>query len=309
MNELKNKVIQFNSNNIEIMNNIPDLIDDKSLNIIHHIWRVVLQCGNKYIISKICRLIIDMQKSTGNWGVGKENVNYGDTVVNIHRLLWSLSVGAEGDEIRDMIVESVSKSIDYLINNHNLHYEKDYSYGHGLIDRLHYLIQIEFYLSHMFSEYNLVSSDKALIIRELWMADCAWLIAHQCKDGGWHEIDKLRTRVGATSDAIRAINLDKEYLSVVELGVQFLINNQNPYEGYWDAGNLDKCLDAIKTLINSRQLLKDCSQLDRSVELGLSWILNNFDTVQQLEENIYDLLTVTIDYEKVFVNQTRLTYL
>lgn len=308
MKELQERVISINRKNIKIINNNSDFINNKSLNIIHHIWRVVLQYGNKEAIDKICHLIISMQKSAGSWGTGKENVNYGDTVVNIHRLLWSLHIGVENEKTNELIVESISKTVDYLIINHNLHYIEDTSYGHGLIDRLHYLIQVEFYLSQAFYEYNLLSSVEITEMKDLWRKDCMWLIDRQCQDGGWHEIDKVRTRVGATCDAIRAINLNKDYLPAVERGVAFLINNQNPYDGYWDAGNLDKCLDAIKTLINSRLLLIDHSLLDKSVDIGLWWMLNNFDAVSQLEENIYDLLTVSLDYEKVFINNEKLTY-
>lgn len=33
------------------------------------------------------------------------------------------------------------------------------------------------------------------------------MIDRQMQDGGWHEVDRVRSRIGTTSDAIRGINL------------------------------------------------------------------------------------------------------
>ncbi len=34
-------------------------------------------------------------------------------------------------------------------------------------------------------------------------------------DGGWHEVDRVRSRIGTTSDAIRGINLDEEQRRII----------------------------------------------------------------------------------------------
>lgn len=90
-----------------------------------------------------------------------------------------------------------------------------------------------------------------------------------------------------------------------------MINNQNIYDGYWEAGNIDKNTDALKALINSRRIMDDAKfikEIDKSIINGTKWLVNNFDKAEKLEENDYDLLTVTIDYEKVIVNNMNVDF-
>ena len=37
--------------------------------------------------------------------------------------------------------------------------------------------------------------------------------------------------------------------------------------------------------------------------------MNNFDNAEKLEENDYDLLTITIDFEKVIINNTDVDFI
>ena len=87
--------------------------------------------------------------------------------------------------------------------------------------------------------------------------------------------------------------------------------NQNKYDGYWDSGNIDKNSDALKALLNSKQLFKGeyAGKIEQSVNNGIAWLLDNFNTSETLSENEYDLLTITIDYEKVILNKQILEFL
>jgi len=35
----------------------------------------------------------------------------------------------------------------------------------------------------------------------------------------------------------------------------------------------------------------------------VNWLYNNYQTLEKLEENEYDLLTITIDYENIILNK------
>ena len=285
-----------------------NIYENKSLNLIHHIWRVVLQFEISFRIAEICRIIIKQQRDDGEWGNRDKHHNFGDTVVNIHRLLWSLFVlnkNNEEKEATELIKNSIKKSVEYIIENHDMHYNINKEFGHGMIDRLHYLMQTEYYLISFNKEYNLLSLDQEKELLEFWNKDINWMIGKQQEDGGWHEVDRVRSRVGTTSDAIRGIYLDNQFMDEIIMGIKYIINNQNIYDGYWDAGNIDKNTDALKALINTRRLVKDEKMkkiIDESIKNGTKWLMNNFENVDKLEENEYDLLTITIDFEKVIIN-------
>ena len=180
-----------------------------------------------------------------------------------------------------------------------------------MIDRLHYLMQTEYYLFDFDVKYCFLNQSQRQKLAEFWKKDTNWMIDRQMQDGGWHEVDRVRSRIGTTSDAIRGINLNDECLDSVKNGIKFIINNQNIYDGYWEAGNIDKNTDALKALINSRRIMDDAKfikEIDKSIINGTKWLVNNFDKAEKLEENDYDLLTVTIDYEKVIVNNMNVDF-
>lgn len=306
---------EFNKEYYNYLSNNNNVFENKSLNLIHHIWRVVLQFEIQNKIEEVCKLIIDRQKSNGEWGERDKHRNFGDTVVNIHRLLWTLFVLNKKNKdvkLNNLITNSIKKSVDYIIENHDMHYNINREFGHGMIDRLHYLMQTEYYLVNLNKEFNLLNLTQEQSLMRYWNKDTRWIIERQEQDGGWHEIDRVRSRIGTTADALRGIILNDKFMQNVLKGIDYIINNQNVYDGYWDAGNIDKNTDALKALINSRRLIKDSNikgRIDKSIKDGTKWLMNNFDDAEKLEENDYDLLTITIDFEKVIINNTDVDFI
>ena len=306
---------EFNKEYYNYLSNNNNVFENKSLNLIHHIWRVVLQFEIQNKIEEVCKLIIDRQKSNGEWGERDKHRNFGDTVVNIHRLLWTLFVLNKKNKdvkLNNLITNSIKKSVDYIIENHDMHYNINREFGHGMIDRLHYLMQTEYYLVNLNKEFNLLNLTQEQSLMRDWNKDTKWIIERQEQDGGWHEIDRVRSRIGTTADALRGIILNDKFMQNVLKGIDYIINNQNVYDGYWDAGNIDKNTDALKALINSRRLIKDSNikgRIDKSIKDGTKWLMNNFDNAEKLEENDYDLLTITIDFEKVIINNTDVDFI
>ena len=306
---------EFNKEYYNYLSNNNNVFENKSLNLIHHIWRVVLQFEIQNKIEEVCKLIIDRQKSNGEWGERDKHRNFGDTVVNIHRLLWTLFVLNKKNKdvkLNNLITNSIKKSVDYIIENHDMHYNINREFGHGMIDRLHYLMQTEYYLVNLNKEFNLLNLTQEQSLMRYWNKDTRWIIERQEQDGGWHEIDRVRSRIGTTADALRGIILNDKFMQNVLKGIDYIINNQNVYDGYWDAGNIDKNTDALKALINSRRLIKDSNikgRIDKSIKDGTKWLMNNFDNAEKLEENDYDLLTITIDLEKVIINNTDVDFI
>ena len=306
---------EFNKEYYNYLSNNNNVFENKSLNLIHHIWRVVLQFEIQNRIEEVCKLIIDRQKSNGEWGERDKHRNFGDTVVNIHRLLWTLFVLNKKNKdvkLNNIITNSIKKSVDYIIENHDMHYNINREFGHGMIDRLHYLMQTEYYLVNLSKEFNLLNLTQEQSLMRYWNKDTRWIIERQEQDGGWHEIDRVRSRIGTTADALRGIILNDKFMQNVLKGIEYIINNQNVYDGYWDAGNIDKNTDALKALINSRRLIKDSNikrRIDKSIKDGTKWLMNNFDNAEKLEENDYDLLTITIDFEKVIINNTDVDFI
>ena len=306
---------EFNKEYYNYLSNNNNVFENKSLNLIHHIWRVVLQFEIQNKIEEVCKLIIDRQKSNGEWGERDKHRNFGDTVVNIHRLLWTLFVLNKKNKdvkLNNLITNSIKKSVDYIIENHDMHYNINREFGHGMIDRLHYLMQTEYYLVNLNKEFNLLNLTQEKSLMRYWNKDTRWIIERQEQDGGWHEIDRVRSRIGTTADALRGIILNDKFMQNVLKGIDYIINNQNVYDGYWDAGNIDKNTDALKALINSRRLIKDSNikgRIDKSIKDGTKWLMNNFDNAEKLEENDYDLLTITIDFEKVIINNTDVDFI
>ena len=306
---------EFNKEYYNYLSNNNNVFENKSLNLIHHIWRVVLQFEIQNRIEEVCKLIIVRQKSNGEWGERDKHRNFGDTVVNIHRLLWTLFVLNKKNKdvkLNNLITNSIKKSVDYIIENHDMHYNINREFGHGMIDRLHYLMQTEYYLVNLNKEFNLLNLTQEQSLMRYWNKDTRWIIERQEQDGGWHEIDRVRSRIGTTADALRGIILNDKFMQNVLKGIDYIINNQNVYDGYWDAGNIDKNTDALKALINSRRLIKDSNikgRIDKSIKDGTKWLMNNFDNAEKLEENDYDLLTITIDFEKVIINNTDVDFI
>ena len=309
------KISSFNKEKLEFLSNKNNKIFDfRDLNLVHHVWRVVIQLGIDFRIKEVCSYIIKLQDENGEWGNRDFHHNYGDTIVNIHRLLWSLVVldkDLNNKDFCNQIITSVKKSINYILDNHDIHYNINRTFGHGMIDRLHYLMQVEFYLIKLNDNYNLLTEEQYEITEKYYSSDNQWMINNQKEDGGFDEVDRLRTRIGTTSDAVRAINLDNSFIKTVKKSIDFIMINQNKYDGYWDSGNIDKNSDALKALLNSKQLFKGeyAGKIEQSVNNGIAWLLDNFNTSETLSENEYDLLTITIDYEKVILNKQILEFL
>ena len=220
-------ITKFNEDYYNYLIKTNDIFENKSLNLIHHIWRVVLQFEITDRIKQVCDLIIGMQKPNGEWGERDKHHNFGDTVVNLHRLLWSLFIiqkEKDNDIYINKIIEAVKKSVDYIIENHDMHYNINRTFGHGMIDRLHYLMQTEYYLLDFDVKYCFLNQSQRQKLAEFWKKDTNWMIDRQMQDGGWHEVDRVRSRIGTTSDAIRGINLNDECLDSVKNGIKFIIN-------------------------------------------------------------------------------------
>ena len=185
---------EFNKEYYNYLSNNNNVFENKSLNLIHHIWRAVLQFEIQNRIEEVCELIIDRQKSNGEWGERDKHRNFGDTVVNIHRLLWTLFVLNKKNKdvkLNNFITNSIKKSVDYIIENHDMHYNINREFGHGMIDRLHYLMQTEYYLVNLNKEFNLLNPIQEQSLMRYWNKDTRWIIERQEQDGGWHEIDRV----------------------------------------------------------------------------------------------------------------------
>ena len=105
-------ITKFNEDYYNYLIKTNDIFENKSLNLIHHIWRVVLQFEITDRIKQVCDLIIGMQKPNGEWGERDKHHNFGDTVVNLHRLLWSLFIiqkEKDNDIYINKIIEAVKK--------------------------------------------------------------------------------------------------------------------------------------------------------------------------------------------------------
>lgn len=301
------QIMDFNNKYlIELNNANENIFKGKSMNIIHHIWRVVLQFEIKSLIRNICDIIINDQNSNGSWGRKDIEDNFGITVVTLHRLLWSVIL--IDDEHIDDIVRCISKALIFIEPLHSIAYKENAVPRHGVIDRLHYLIQLEYYIVKYNKKYKFTTPNILMKLKNNLKADQEWLANRQSKDGGWHELDRVRSRIGTTADAIRGLNLDKNYIENVENGIKYLINNQNTYHGYWMAGNVDKMSDALKSMLNSINVIRDDElrqQCFNSIQRGISWLYRNYQTLEKLEENEYDLLTITIDYENIIIKNRK----
>ena len=279
------QIIDFNNKYlIELNNANENIFKGKSMNIIHHIWRVVLQFEIKSLIRNICDIIINDQNPDRSWG------------------------RKEDDENIDDIVGCISKALIFIEPLHSIAYKENVVPRHGVIDRLHYLIQLEHYIVKYNQKYKFTGPNNLMKLKNNLKADQEWLANRQSKDGGWHELDRVRSRIGTTADAIRGLNLDKNYIENVENGIKYLINNQNTYHGYWMAGNVDKMSDALKSMLNSINVIRDDElkqQCFNSIQRGISWLYRNYQTLEKLEENEYDLLTITIDYENIIIKNRK----
>ena len=216
---------EFNKEYYNYLSNNNNVFENKSLNLIHHIWRVVLQFEIQNRIEEVCKLIIDRQKSNGEWGERDKHRNFGDTVVNIHRLLWTLFVLNKKNKdvkLNNLITNSIKKSVDYIIENHDMHYNINREFGHGMIDRLHYLMQTEYYLVNLSKEFNLLNLTQEQSLMRYWNKDTRWIIERQEQDGGWHEIDRVRSRIGTTADALRGIILNDKFMQNVLKGIEYI---------------------------------------------------------------------------------------
>ena len=64
MYEFEN-IIQFNKEYYNYLKKNNNIFENKSLNLVHHIWRVVLQFEITDRIKQVCDLIMEMERENG----------------------------------------------------------------------------------------------------------------------------------------------------------------------------------------------------------------------------------------------------
>ena len=295
---------------MEIINDYyPSLLEEYYQNamkvpqyIFNHIFRIVLQVNDTVHISKMYRKLLEKQLPSGGWGSLQSNSEglYGITATALQLLFWTIDRLRNDESSVKIIEDSIARGIDYLLRTDGDEYwvEKNSSdRKHGILDLNHYILQCLYYALNYEN-----GSDKKFQKGETayWYDKLSnFYLRTQEEDGGWHEIGKPRSRVGTTSDALRALLPNKKYVKYIGRGILFIIHNQNPYYGYWDAGNLDKCFDASKALINSVWANDNIFTSLDSIDKGLDYILT-YDVDRMNFEEKCDLMTIFIDYVDLY---------
>ena len=257
----------------------------------NHILRVSLKMKDRTSCKAFVDYYCKIQKNDNGWGLSDNSVSIPGVSATVLQLLMWYYYEIDVDT---NVYDRIKSGIEYLINNSNYSLLETSprlkTIGHGIIDVNHYITQDLYYYVYCFS-----NSEPYYSIRTKMVEDICKI---QSDDGGWHEIDKIRMRCGVTSDAIRALLPDKKNYYYINKGIIFLLNNQNPYHGYWECGNLDKIFDVLKTLINSHWLLEKDIQIknEGSIEKGLKYLLQNIEDSKLNEEEICDYLAVLLDY-------------
>lgn len=263
--------------------------------IINHIYRVCLQLKDKEQIRKCLNIILNLQLDCGGWGIksnDKEIGVYGITATEIQLLFWTMDILYDEEVLP--IKNAIIEGINYLLSNRTFDdYWKEQNETerlHGLLDLNHYILQVLYYAENrhdMLLNHSLIGEVKKRLTN--------FYLVNQSNDGGWHEIGKIRTREGTTADAIRALLPNKEVKENIQKGIEFLINNQNPHEGYWASGNHDKCYDTMKAIINSIYMFEKDESYILAVERGIDYILTLNKEAMSLEE-LCDYISVLNDY-------------
>lgn len=302
---IENYINEYNKK-IDLLS--PQELDNCDINIIHHIWRCVLQTKNFKQVEIISKQIQNKQCINGSWLKDNEE-SVGITIATIYRLLWSIYILDENNLDIKNLINSIKKGIEYFTPLYGYVFKNDVDSAHGKIDAMHYYILTCHYIIKFNKKYHL-SNKKNLKIINSSLNECInFLKINQANDGGWHEIDRLRYRVGTTSDALRGLIIDKNSYENIILGCQFICNNQNPYKGYWCAGNIDKVSDALKVLLDVYSKYMELRpMLSESIDIGMKWLCEHYSEYLILEENYYDILTIFIDYNKIFLKQEKLCF-
>ena len=68
------------------------------------------------------------------------------------------------------------------------------------------------------------------------------------------------------------------------MGIKYIINNQNIYDGYWDAGNIDKNTDALKALINIFVIINGEKVKDNNKDAFHKIILKGIEVKNEFQE-------------------------
>lgn len=256
--------------------------------IFNHIWRVLLQCELKKDIETAVRQAINTQLDDGGWGYNNHPYSVlGITATVVQLLFWSKSVISDNKSLCleiDMVIQS---AVHYILGNQSngVYWEENKKNtlirNHGLIDLNHYVCQALYY-------FWLETKNKDIYIK--YQNLCEWYISLQKPDGSWNEIDKKRTIVGATTDAVRALLPNTDYKRVVLKGTDYLVKMQDSRHGFWDGGNRDKSIDAMKTLLSTSMLFHS-SKYQSNINLGLNYLYSLRDSVSDIEE-VCDLATV-----------------
>lgn len=285
-NQVRVEEYLFENNNIES-------------HILNHMWRIFLQSGNENCIKRVFNEMKARQLKDGGWGYAdSEQSILGITATVVQLLFWSKHILSADKQLCNEIDASVEKSIRYILKNGSKYdfweepSESNLKRKHGLIDVNHYIAQIFFY--YLQEHENKEMLDKYQLL-------CNWYISLQCADGGWHELDKVRSRIGTTADAVRALLPNKTYSAFIMKGTDFLVNNQNIYSGYWANGNRDKCFDALKTLLASSSILNMKGRYYESICLGTKYLLT-LDIENMDFEEMCDILSIYIDIYSCFLN-------
>lgn len=264
--------------------------------IVNHIYRICLQKHDINNIKLCLERVLETQLDSGGWSFdgGSENEGiYGITATETQLLFWTLAI-LKGEVDVEKIKHSIDKGIKFLLEGYDKRgfwTEKVKSKrNHGILDLNHYILQSLFYASSdktgefMYKELCNKIGDLTDFYKET-----------QTNDGGWHEIGKIRTRVGTTADAVRALLPRKEVKTIIQKGIDFLVDNQHPYEGYWCGGDHDKCYDALKAIINSLWIIEKSPRYINAIEIGIDYILS-FELEELNLEELCDLYSVILDY-------------
>lgn len=293
MERIRN-IIEYNQRKVIECFNKDNKIESHVLN---HIWRIFLQLEDKELVKAIYERAKSSQLPDGGWGyTGSEQSIVGITATVVQLLFWSKHVLRDDEQICNQINCCIKSAINYILEKSgdgaywSEPTESNIKNVHGLIDVNHYISQVLFY--YLSEHDNHTISQKYQLL-------CNWYVSLQCADGGWHEVDKIRSRIGTTADAVRALLPNKLYRAFIVKGSDFLVNNQNVYSGYWANGNRDKCFDAMKTLLATSFILNLSDRYYESICLGTDFLLT-FNTDAMGFEEMCDILSILIDIYMFF---------
>jgi len=266
---------------------------------LNHVFRVALQLEDVSIMHSLMQELLRRQNDDGGWPYKLNGLSViGITATAVQLIFWTIYIAAPqlSAGTKNSYEIRIKKALSYIFSKKRKavfwDVEQDNERKHGVLDSNHYISQALYYANN----YEKELFDKELVLQTQIDLYKFYLEQQSKADGGWHEIGKLRLRVGVTSDAIRALLPNPKLKSSIMAGIQFLINNQHPIEGYWEGGNLDKIYDALKTLINSYWIIDAKLDAFSAIEKGITYL----DGASHLElESLCDYWSVIIDYNNL----------